>query len=58
MTSCVSHGVNQNHSRVFLPSTFTFSTILGAKSRGYREKSQVEEMLASYLSPALRSSIK
>lgn len=45
-------------SRIFVPSTSTFSTIVGAKSRGYTEMPRVEETLASYLSPESASSIK
>ncbi|XDV19288.1 hypothetical protein PO909_024787 [Leuciscus waleckii] len=45
-------------SRVFVPSTSTFSTIVGAKARGYAEMPQVEETLASYLSPGSASSLK
>ncbi|XP_073721072.1 uncharacterized protein [Misgurnus anguillicaudatus] len=45
-------------SRVFVPSTSVYSTIVGAKTRGYTEMPQVEETLASYLSPGSASSLK
>ena len=45
-------------SRIFVPSTLTFSTIVDAKSRGYSEMPRVEESLASYLSPESASSVK
>ncbi|ROI84191.1 hypothetical protein DPX16_19963 [Anabarilius grahami] len=45
-------------SRVFVPSTSIYSTIVGAEARGYTMMPQVEEMLASYVSPVSASSLK
>jgi hypothetical protein len=45
-------------SRVFVPSTSIYSTIVDAKARGYMMMPQVEETLAGYLSPGTSSSLK
>ncbi len=45
-------------SRVFVPSTSIYSTIVDAEARGYRMMPQVEETLAGYLSPGTSSSLK
>ncbi|XP_056622671.1 uncharacterized protein LOC130435844 [Triplophysa dalaica] len=45
-------------SRVFVPSTLIYSTIVGAGTRGYTAMPRVEETLASYLSPGTSSSLE
>ncbi len=45
-------------SRVFVPSTSIYSTIVDAKARGYMMMPQIEETLAGYLSPGSSSSLK
>ncbi len=45
-------------SRVFVPSTSIYSTIVDAKARGYMLMPQIEETLAGYLSPGSSSSLK
>ncbi len=45
-------------SRVFVPSTSIYSTIVDAKARGYMVMPQIEETLAGYLSPGSSSSLK
>ncbi|KAI2656086.1 Transposon Ty3-G Gag-Pol polyprotein [Labeo rohita] len=45
-------------SRVFVPSTSIYSTIVDSQARGYMMMPQVEETLAGYLSPGSSSSLK
>ncbi len=55
----VAHSWNRPYSsRVFVPSTSIYSTIVDAKARGYMMMPQIEETLAGYLSPGSSSSLK
>ncbi|KAI2649994.1 ORF V: Enzymatic polyprotein [Labeo rohita] len=45
-------------SRVFVPSTSIYSTIVDSQAQGYMMMPQVEETLAGYLSPGSSSSLK